>query len=89
MGRAEEALASAGQLTDLESPALHALCLAQVARRAEAQETLDELVQRLNVEAEAGETPLLALSQMLELAVSLADRDAVAALAPRLVCLDK
>ena len=89
LGRAEEALASADQLTDMESPGLQALCLAHLGRRVEAQETLDEFIQRLDIEAEAGETPLLALSQMLELAVSLADRDAVSALAPRLAGLSK
>ena len=88
VGKAEEALALADQLTDVESPGLHALCLGHLGRRVEAQETLDELLQRLDVDAEAGETPLVALSQMLELAVSQADRDAVAALAPRLACMD-
>ena len=89
LGRAEDALASTGQLTNVLDPASRGLCLAYLGRRAEAQETLDELVQRRNVEAEADEEPLVRLSPMLELAVSLADRDAVSTIAPRLAGLDK
>ena len=89
VGRAEEALASTGQLTVMESPALHALCLAHLGRHDDAKETLDKFVRLLDTEGDADDTPWLSLCQMLELAVSLADRDAVLAVAPRLAGMDR
>ena len=88
LGRAEEALGSTSQLRDVDS-ALRSICLVHLGRPAEAQETLREALQGLDIEAEEDETSLRRLKPLLELAVSLADRDAVAALAPRLAGLDK
>ena len=88
LGRAEEASASTGELFDPGS-AIRALCLAQLGRRDEAQEILNKLLHGIEIEPKEDQTALPQLSLMLELAVWLADPDAVATLAPRLEGLDK
>ena len=87
LGRVEEALASTGQLPQWHSPKA-ALCLARLGRRAEAQEMLHESLQT-GVEAGENGMPWSWFNWRLNLAVELADRDAVRAIAPRLAGLDK
>ena len=89
LGRAEEALASTGHLMNVMGRPFRALCLVHLGRRAEAEETLRELLQAHDLEAEDDEVPLARLNFLLELAVMLADRDAAKAIAPRLAGLDK
>ena len=88
MGRAEEVLASTGELPDPDS-ARSGLCLAQLGRRAEAREILHKLLHGIEIEPEGDQAASGQLSLTLELAVWLADPDAVAALAPRLTGFDK
>jgi tetratricopeptide (TPR) repeat protein len=88
LGRVEEALAATDQMLPSDSLA-RTICLVHVGRRAEAQGTLDELARRLNVETETDGMRWVVLNWMMELAILLADRDVVEALAPRLAGLDK
>ena len=84
LGRAEEALAAAGyELGSLVLP-VHAICLAHVGRLPEAREVLHSVLHSIEDETAKGETRLGPISSVLELAVTLADHDAAAALATML-----
>ena len=87
LGRVEEALAATGQLPGRFKGA-PALCLAQLGRHTEAHETLWELVKEMR-EARDDLISLVTQGSVLELAVSLADRDAVREIVPRLAGLEK
>ena len=89
LGRAEEALAATGYELGSLLPAAPAICLAHLGRLPEAREALHNVLQTIEDETAKGGTRLGVISLTLELAVTLADRDAAAALATMLAGHEK
>ena len=81
LGRAEEALAATGYEFGSIVPPAPAICLAHLGRLPEAREVLHDVLHSIEDQTAKDETRLGVISLMLELAVTLADRDAAAALA--------
>ena len=89
LGRAEEALAATGYELGPLVPAAPAICLAHVGRLPEAREALHAHLHAIEDETAKGGTRLGVISLTLELAVTLADRDAAAGLATTLAGHEK